>query len=102
MFRQLRKHDNGTAEAVVGELVEDLRIRDPLFLAVRVSPRKALGRDPGPQRRQVQGQELHRHRDLSSRRSSRCLVLCRSGFSGTGHDRDLGRRRRVTVCMAGQ
>jgi aryl-alcohol dehydrogenase-like predicted oxidoreductase len=37
----------GTAEAVVGELVEDLKIRDSLFLATKVSLRKALGRDPG-------------------------------------------------------
>jgi len=37
----------GTAEAVVGELVEDLKIRDTLFLATKVSLRKVVGRDPG-------------------------------------------------------
>ena len=37
----------GTAEAVVGELVEDLKIRDALFLATKVSLRKATGRDAG-------------------------------------------------------
>jgi aryl-alcohol dehydrogenase-like predicted oxidoreductase len=37
----------GTAEAVVGELVEDLKIRESLFLATKVSLRKAAGRDPG-------------------------------------------------------
>jgi aryl-alcohol dehydrogenase-like predicted oxidoreductase len=37
----------GTAEAVVGELVEDLKIRDSLFLATKVSLRKATGRDAG-------------------------------------------------------
>jgi aryl-alcohol dehydrogenase-like predicted oxidoreductase len=37
----------GTAEAVIGELVEDLKIRDSLFLATKVSLRKATGRDPG-------------------------------------------------------
>ena len=36
----------GTAEAVVGELVEDLKIRDSLFLATKVSLRKG-GRDEG-------------------------------------------------------
>jgi aryl-alcohol dehydrogenase-like predicted oxidoreductase len=37
----------GTAEAAVGELVEDLKIRDSLFLATKVSLRNATGRDPG-------------------------------------------------------
>jgi aryl-alcohol dehydrogenase-like predicted oxidoreductase len=37
----------GTAEAVVGEIVEGLKIRDALFLATKVSVRKAAGRDPG-------------------------------------------------------
>jgi aryl-alcohol dehydrogenase-like predicted oxidoreductase len=37
----------GTAEAVVGEIVEGLKIRDALFLATKVSGRKAAGRDPG-------------------------------------------------------
>src|SRR5262245_14270051 len=37
----------GTAEAVVGELVEGLKIRDSLFLATKVSLRKAVGRDAG-------------------------------------------------------
>lgn len=37
----------GTAEAVVGELVEDLRIRDTLFLATKVSLRNAKGREAG-------------------------------------------------------
>jgi aryl-alcohol dehydrogenase-like predicted oxidoreductase len=37
----------GTAEAVVGELVEGLKIRDSLFLATKVSLRKTMGRDPG-------------------------------------------------------
>lgn len=37
----------GTAEAVVGELVEDLRIRDALFLATKVSLRNAKGREAG-------------------------------------------------------
>ena len=36
----------GTAEAVVGELVEDLKIRDSLFLATKVSLRKG-GREEG-------------------------------------------------------
>ena len=36
----------GTAEAVVGELVESLKIRDSLFLATKVSLRKG-GRDEG-------------------------------------------------------
>src|SRR5512141_592352 len=36
----------GTAEAVVGELVEGLKIRDSLFLATKVSLRKG-GRDEG-------------------------------------------------------
>ena len=36
----------GTAEAVVGELVEDLKIRDSLFLATKVSLRKG-GRESG-------------------------------------------------------
>ena len=36
----------GTAEAVVGELVEDLKIRDSLFLATKVSLRN-VGRDEG-------------------------------------------------------
>jgi aryl-alcohol dehydrogenase-like predicted oxidoreductase len=36
----------GTAEAVVGELVEDLKIRDSLFLATKVSLRKD-GREEG-------------------------------------------------------
>lgn len=36
----------GTAEAVVGELVEDLKIRDSLFLATKVSLRKG-GREAG-------------------------------------------------------
>src|SRR4249919_1191556 len=35
----------GTAEAVVGELVEGLKIRDSLFLATKVSLRKGVGRD---------------------------------------------------------
>jgi len=38
----------GTAEAVVGELVEGLKIRDSLFLATKVSLRK-VGRDEGIQ-----------------------------------------------------
>jgi aryl-alcohol dehydrogenase-like predicted oxidoreductase len=37
----------GTAEAVVGEIVEGLKIRDSLFLATKVSLRKGVGRDPG-------------------------------------------------------
>src|SRR5215510_16486496 len=37
----------GTAEAVVGELVEGLKIRDSLFFATKVSVRKAFGRDAG-------------------------------------------------------
>src|SRR5215468_4868508 len=37
----------GTAEAVVGELVEGLKIRASLFLATKVSLRKAGGRDAG-------------------------------------------------------
>src|SRR5215472_16651434 len=37
----------GTAEAVIGEIVEGLKIRDSLFLATKVSLRKAMGRDPG-------------------------------------------------------
>jgi aryl-alcohol dehydrogenase-like predicted oxidoreductase len=37
----------GTAEAVVGELVEDLKIRDTLFLATKVSLRQATGRAAG-------------------------------------------------------
>lgn len=37
----------GTAEAVVGELVEGLKIRDALFLATKVSLRKAVGREAG-------------------------------------------------------
>ncbi len=37
----------GTAEAVVGEIVEGLKIRDSLFLATKVSLRKAMGRDAG-------------------------------------------------------
>jgi len=37
----------GTAEAVVGELVEGLKIRDSLFLATKVSLRRATGRDAG-------------------------------------------------------
>jgi aryl-alcohol dehydrogenase-like predicted oxidoreductase len=37
----------GTAEAVVGELVEGLKIRDSLFLATKVSLRKVVGRDEG-------------------------------------------------------
>jgi hypothetical protein len=53
-------------------------------------------------RGQVQGQELYRHRDLSSGRSSGCVVLCGSGSSGTGHDRNLSRRRPVFACMACQ
>src|ERR1044072_2561913 len=36
----------GTAEAVVGELVEDLKVRDSLFLATKVSLRKG-GREEG-------------------------------------------------------
>ena len=36
----------GTAEAVVGELVEELKVRDSLFLATKVSLRKG-GRDEG-------------------------------------------------------
>ena len=36
----------GTAEAVVGELVEDLKVRDSLFLATKVSLRN-IGRDEG-------------------------------------------------------
>src|SRR2546430_12635215 len=36
----------GTAEAVVGEIVEGLKIRDSLFLATKVSLRKGVGRDP--------------------------------------------------------
>src|SRR5215468_11796271 len=37
----------GTAEAVLGELVEGLKIRDSLFLATKVSLRRVMGRDPG-------------------------------------------------------
>jgi len=37
----------GTAEAVVGEIVEGLKIRDALFLATKVSLRRASGRDAG-------------------------------------------------------
>lgn len=37
----------GTAEAVVGELVEGLKIRDSMFLATKVSLRKVVGRDEG-------------------------------------------------------
>jgi aryl-alcohol dehydrogenase-like predicted oxidoreductase len=37
----------GTAEAVVGELVEGLKIRESLFLATKVSLRKVVGRDAG-------------------------------------------------------
>ena len=37
----------GTAEAVVGEIVEGLKIRDSLFLATKVSLRKGVGRDQG-------------------------------------------------------
>ena len=37
----------GTAEAVVGEFVEGLKIRDSLFLATKVSLRRATGRDAG-------------------------------------------------------
>lgn len=37
----------GTAEAVVGELVQGLKIRDALFLATKVSLRKAVGREAG-------------------------------------------------------
>ena len=37
----------GTAEAVVGELVEGLKIRDSLFLATKVSLRNVVGRDEG-------------------------------------------------------
>ena len=37
----------GTAEEVLGELVDDLKIRDSLFLATKVSLRKATGRDAG-------------------------------------------------------
>src|SRR5262245_36035973 len=37
----------GTAEAIVGEIVEGLKIRDSLFLATKVSLRKAVGRDAG-------------------------------------------------------
>src|SRR5262249_49578933 len=37
----------GTAEAVIGELVEGLKIRDSLFLATKVSLRKAFRRDAG-------------------------------------------------------
>ncbi len=37
----------GTAEAVVGEIVEGLKIRDSLFLATKVSFRRATGRDAG-------------------------------------------------------
>jgi aryl-alcohol dehydrogenase-like predicted oxidoreductase len=36
----------GTAEAVVGELVEDIRVRDSLFLATKVSLRN-IGREEG-------------------------------------------------------
>jgi len=36
----------GTAEAVVGELVEELKVRDSLFLATKVSLRK-VGREEG-------------------------------------------------------
>jgi aryl-alcohol dehydrogenase-like predicted oxidoreductase len=37
----------GTAEAVLGEIVEGLKIRDSLFLATKVSLRRATGRDAG-------------------------------------------------------
>jgi aryl-alcohol dehydrogenase-like predicted oxidoreductase len=37
----------GTAETVVGELVEELKIRDSLFLATKVSLRQASGRAAG-------------------------------------------------------
>jgi len=37
----------GTAEAVVGEIVEGLKIRDSLLLATKVSLRKSVGRDAG-------------------------------------------------------
>src|SRR5215468_3796690 len=37
----------GTAEALVGEIVEGLKIRDSLFLATKVSLRREMGRDPG-------------------------------------------------------
>jgi aryl-alcohol dehydrogenase-like predicted oxidoreductase len=37
----------GTAEAVVGELVEGLKMRDSLFLATKVSLRNVFGRDAG-------------------------------------------------------
>jgi aryl-alcohol dehydrogenase-like predicted oxidoreductase len=37
----------GTAEAVVGELVEGLKIRGSLFLATKVSLRNAVGREAG-------------------------------------------------------
>jgi len=37
----------GTAEAVVGELVEGLKVRESLFLVTKVSLRNVVGRDAG-------------------------------------------------------
>jgi aryl-alcohol dehydrogenase-like predicted oxidoreductase len=46
-FKELGLKVIDSSSSVVGELVEDLKIRDSLFLATKVSLRKALGRDPG-------------------------------------------------------
>ena len=58
----------GTAEAVVGELVEGLKIRDSLFLATKVSLRNG-GREEGvgADRRVVQ--KIPHQQDRSARRA---------------------------------
>ena len=70
----------GTAEAVVGELVDGLKIRDSLFLATKVSLRKrrpggrhqanraVIQKIPHQQDRFDRGAQLARHRDSTSAR----------------------------------
>jgi hypothetical protein len=50
----------GTAEAVVGELASELKIRDALFLATKVS---IEGREAGIRHRSHRGAQLARHRN---------------------------------------
>ena len=51
----------GTAEAVVGELVEELKIRNSLFLATKLSLRE-VGRDPGRKQIEQSFKRLRTHK----------------------------------------
>ena len=67
----------GTAEAVVGELVEGLKIRDSLFLATKVSLRKG-GREEGLAQIEAVVQTISHQQDRSDRRAQFAATPTRS------------------------